>query len=112
MSDEPSRLDKRLLPEYEFTLRDEVVLNLLDFVECPMLKDFPDDIIILNKQCYDFERWDRWLDVQNEVNQGKRASGYGDLHCDKLLDPMAGDDVGYRNSLRNGYFSITIPREK
>ena len=86
MSDKALRLDKRILPEFEFILRDEVIMNLLDFVDCPLLKDFLRDMIIFNKQCYDFERWDKWLEVQKEHNQTKRRSGYGDLHRDKLLD--------------------------
>ena len=77
-----------------------------------MLKDFSRYMIILNKQCYDFERWDKWLEVQNESNQSKRRSGYGDSHCDKLLEPMSGDDMGYRNSMQYDYFSTYIPRER
>ena len=52
------------------------------------------------------------MEVQNEHNQGKRRSGYGDSHCDKFLDPMIGDDVGYRNSMRYDYFSTYIPRDR
>ena len=112
MSDKALRLDKRILPEFEFTLRDEVIKNLLDFVECPLLKDYSRDMIIFNKQSYDFERWDKWLDIQKENNQTKRKSGYGDSFCDKLIDPMTGDDVGYCNSLRYDYFSTYIPRDR
>ena len=56
MSDKASCLDKRILPEFEFTLRNEVIMNLLDFIECPMLKETSQDMIICNKQCCDFER--------------------------------------------------------
>ena len=87
-------------------------LNLLDFVECPILKDFSDDMIIFNNQCYDYERWSKWLDVQDKVNEKKRKSGFGDSLCDQLLDPISGADVGYRNSMRNDYFSIEVDREK
>ena len=112
MPERSIRLDRQVLPEYEFTMRDEVILNLLDFIECPILKEFSEDMIIFNQQCYDYERWSRWLDVQNTVNDDKRKSGYGDSMYDQLLDPISGQDVGYRNSMRNDYFGIEIPRSK
>jgi hypothetical protein len=46
-------------------------MNLLDFVEYPLFKDYSRDMVIFNKQCYDFERWDKWLDIQKEKNDIK-----------------------------------------
>ena len=77
MSNKSSRLDKPILPEYEFTLRDEVVSKLLDFTECPILKEQSKSMVIFNKQCYDYDKWVMWLDVQDEVNAKKMKSGYG-----------------------------------
>ena len=112
MSNQSSRLDNPILAEYEFTLRDEVVSKLLDFVECPILKEESQCMVIFNKQCYDYEKWVMWLDVQDEVNAKKSKSGYGPSLCDQLIDPMSGKNVGYRNSMRHDFFHGDIPRQK
>ena len=112
MSEKATRLDRRILDEFEFSLRDDVIQNLLDFVECPLLKNFSKDMVIFNQQCYDFERFDKWLVIQQENNDLRGKSGYGATLCDKLIDPMSGEDVGYAYSMKSCYFSQYIPRER
>ena len=56
MSGQLSHLERRILSEFDFTLRDEVVNKLLDFVKSPIPKDFPNNMVIFNKQCQNYER--------------------------------------------------------
>ena len=74
MSKNPNLLDAHILPEFEFTLRDEVITKLLDFVECPMLKVSSENIIIFNKQCYDRDSWVKWIAFQDDVNIKSRIA--------------------------------------
>ena len=55
MSASVSRLDQGILPDYEFTLRDKVVTQLLDFIRCPILMEISPDKIIFRKQCYNMD---------------------------------------------------------
>ena len=104
-------LDQRILPDYEFTLRDEVIIQLLDFIRCPTLMEVSPDSVIFRKQCYNRNSWMRWLDEENEWDMGRRKSGYGPTQCDRLNDPVSGEDVGFRHSVRHDYH-IEVAREK
>ena len=62
MSTSSSCLDQRILPDYEFALRDEVVTQLSDFIRCPILMEVALDSTIIHKQYYNKESWIKWLD--------------------------------------------------
>ena len=77
MSASVPRFDQHILSDYEFTLHDEVVIQLLDFIRCRILMEVSPVNAIFRKQCYDKDSWIRWLDEENEWNMGRRRSGYG-----------------------------------
>ena len=89
MSGTAHRLDHRILPEFDYTLRDEVITQLLQFIECPISQEFTSDMIIFNHQCYDKDNWVKHLAVSDEYNLGRRNSGYGPSQCDRLIDPRS-----------------------
>ena len=90
MSGTSNRLDHRILAEYEFILRDEVITQLLSFIECHIMKECTDIMIIFNNQCYDKPSWKKYLATQDEYNLKRQNSGYGPLLYDRLSDPIIG----------------------
>ena len=104
MSGTAHRLDHRILPEFDFTLRDEVITQLLQFIECPISQEATSDMVIFNHQCYDKDNWVKHLAVSDEYNLGRRNSGYGPSQCDRLIDPRSGAALSYRDSMRRLYF--------
>ena len=65
MSASGCRLDQRILTDYEFTLRDEVVAQLLDIIRCLIHMKEGSANIIFREQCFNKESWIRWLDEAN-----------------------------------------------
>ena len=47
MSRFTDRLDHPVLPEFEYTLHDEIITQLLEFIECDIERKTTDDMSIL-----------------------------------------------------------------
>ena len=62
MSASLSRLEQYILPDYELTLRDEIVTQLLDYIQCLIKREVENDNIHFRKQCYQRDSWSRLLD--------------------------------------------------
>ena len=45
-----SNLDTRLIPDIDFTRRDEITFDLVYIIKCPILLESSDDMVIFNLQ--------------------------------------------------------------
>ena len=104
MSGTAHRLDHCILPEFDYNLRDEVITQLLQLIECPISQKIASNIVIFNHECYDKDNLVKHLAVSDEYNLGRRNSGYVPSQRDRLINLKTGLSLSYRDSMRRLYY--------
>ena len=86
MSSVDDRLDCHISPEFNYPIRGEFITQLLEFIEYPIVKETFSNMLIFNHHCYKKNSRKRHLQVMDDLNQGRQASGYGPSMCDYQID--------------------------
>ena len=96
------RFSTRIDSNFDYTIRDDVVGQLLNITSCPIVFETTDCMCIFNDQCYDFHAFD----TQKTSCWGHAArrddSGYPGGR--EIMDPRTGLSMPFAESISNLYF--------
>ena len=97
-----SRLDTRIEPDIDFTVRDDVILILSQMMTCPILQNNSSSMFIFNSHCCDYASFDHFRMITHETNVKRRESGYLD-RLNLFRDPRTGEDFDYNDAMNTLY---------
>ena len=104
MTDIEERFSRRIIADIDYTVRDDIIDQLINFTTCPIKQETTDDMVLFHDQCYDREDFQEHVNLEKERNERLRRSGYPLVECGRLRDPRTGIDFAdIKAALREHY---------
>ena len=96
-----NNLNSRLIENIDYTLRDEIIFDIMDVMKCPITLETHDDMVIFNHQFYDRLSFNNYRQTEVSRNQRSLSSGYPDVIANNYFkDPRTGVNFNPTFALR------------
>ena len=96
-----STLNTHLTPSINYTRRDEIIFNIMDFIKCPILLDTTNEMIIFNHQFYNKDSFNQHHHNKTKRNRCQSSSGYNNEADVRLKDPRTSEIFNFTYALRS-----------